>query len=83
MTILLTVEEAAHELRVCRATVYALLQAGDLPSVQLGRSRRIRRADLEAYVNRLAGEVDYHALAAEARKRKPRQGPRVLREVGA
>ncbi|MFD5099755.1 helix-turn-helix domain-containing protein [Streptomyces albidochromogenes] len=51
--LLYTPEEAAVVLRFGRSTIYELMAAGDLKYVKRGRSRRIRRSDLEAYVNRL------------------------------
>src|SRR3712207_5453046 len=51
--LLLTPEEAARVLRVGRTTVYALLKAGDLHPVHIGRSCRLSRAELERYVNQL------------------------------
>lgn len=51
--LLLTPEEAARVLRVGRTTVYALLKAGDLHPVHIGRSCRLSRAELERYINRL------------------------------
>ena len=53
--LLLTPEEAAKVLRVGRTTVYALMKAGDLHPVHIGRSCRISRAELERYVRRLDG----------------------------
>lgn len=50
---LLTVTEVATELGCGRDTVYALLTRGDLPSVHIGRLRRIRHSDLTAYVESL------------------------------
>ncbi len=52
--LLLSVAEVAAELGCGRDTVYALLTAGALPSVRLGgRLRRIRRTDLNTYVDSL------------------------------
>jgi excisionase family DNA binding protein len=51
--LLLTPEEAAQVLRVGRTTIYALMKAGDLHPVHIGRSCRLARAELERYVNRL------------------------------
>ncbi|MGB7980733.1 MAG: helix-turn-helix domain-containing protein [Candidatus Nanopelagicales bacterium] len=51
---LLSVSEVAAELGCGRDLVYALLASGRLPSVQIGeRLRRIRRDDLQAYVESL------------------------------
>src|SRR3954469_13690822 len=52
-SLLLTPEEAARLLRIGRTTVYALMKAGDLRPVHIGRSCRLARAELERYVNRL------------------------------
>ena len=51
--LLLTPEEAARVLRVGRTTIYALMKAGELHPVHIGRSCRLPRAELEHYVNRL------------------------------
>ena len=51
--LLLTPEEAATVLCVGRTTVYAMMKAGDLLPVHIGRSCRISRAELERYVRRL------------------------------
>jgi excisionase family DNA binding protein len=52
--LLLTPEEAATALRVGRTTVYALMKAGDLHAVHIGRSCRLPRAELQRYVDRLS-----------------------------
>src|SRR5690348_10808285 len=51
--LLLTPEEAATLLRVGRTTVYALMKAGDLRPVHIGRSCRLARSELERYVRLL------------------------------
>ncbi|MGP4014016.1 helix-turn-helix domain-containing protein [Streptomyces sp. 4N124] len=51
--LLYTPEEAAEVLSYGRSTVYELMAEGSLKYVKRGRSRRIRRSDLEAYVNGL------------------------------
>jgi len=52
-SLLLTVKEVARVLQVSRSTVYELLYAGSLVSVKIGTCRRIRRSDLEDYVQSL------------------------------
>ena len=47
-------EEAAEALAIGRSTVYELMAEGALKYIKLGRIRRIRRTDLEAYVDSLA-----------------------------
>ena len=51
--LLLTPEEAAEVLRVGRTTIYALMKAGDLHGIHIGRSCRLSRAELERYVRHL------------------------------
>jgi excisionase family DNA binding protein len=51
--LLLTAEQAAASLAICRTKVYELLRMGELDSVQIGASRRIPAAALEEYVERL------------------------------
>jgi excisionase family DNA binding protein len=46
-------KEAAKILRLGRTTVYALMKAGQLHPVHIGRSCRLSRAELERYVRRL------------------------------
>jgi excisionase family DNA binding protein len=41
------VKEVAAELKVCTATVYKLVDRGELPHVRVLNSIRIRRGDLE------------------------------------
>ncbi|WP_329177273.1 helix-turn-helix domain-containing protein [Streptomyces sp. NBC_01477] len=46
----LTVEEAARRLSVGRTTMYALLASGEIPSVAVGRLRRIPAEALNDYL---------------------------------
>ncbi len=51
---LLRIEEAAQWLGVGRTKAYELVHGGALPSVTIGRSRRILVSALEAFVEQLA-----------------------------
>jgi len=51
--LLLTPEETAGVLGICRSKVYELLRAGVIESVRIGASRRIPVAAVEEYVERL------------------------------
>jgi excisionase family DNA binding protein len=53
-TMLLTVEQTAAELHIARRRVFELIKNGQLPSVRIGTSRRIRSTDLAEYVARLS-----------------------------
>ncbi len=47
---LLTPEEVQHYLGIGRTSTYLLLSQGTIPSVRVGRLRRIRPSDLERYI---------------------------------
>src|SRR3954452_1494521 len=51
--LLLTTEEAATVLRLGRTTIYALMKAGELRAVHIGRSCRLSRRELERLVRGL------------------------------
>lgn len=61
MTILLTVEEAAKELRIGRTRMFALIADGEVVSVMVGGSRRVPYDELAAYVKRLVAEQSAEA----------------------
>jgi len=46
----LTVAEVARRLRVSNMTVYRLINAGQLPAARIGKSYRIRDADVDVYL---------------------------------
>ncbi len=56
---LITVPEAARRLAISRSYLYQYLQRGKLPSVRIGRARRIRVTDLEGFVERLQEEHNH------------------------
>jgi excisionase family DNA binding protein len=43
-------EELSRELGVGRTTAYSLLWSGAIPSMKVGRLRKVRREDLEAFL---------------------------------
>ncbi|MFQ5613529.1 MAG: helix-turn-helix domain-containing protein [Anaerolineae bacterium] len=55
---LLTVSEVAAYLRVSRVTVWRWCQRGVIPAFQIGRTWRIRRADLLQLETRPFGKDD-------------------------
>jgi len=54
--LLLTVTEASQMLAISRSKMYELLNTGHLPSVHIGRSRRIRMKDVEEFVDNSGDE---------------------------
>lgn len=60
-----TVEEAADHLRVTPRYVYILIEREELDSFKIGNSRRIRKEDVKAYMDRLVEEE--RALRRRAR----------------
>jgi excisionase family DNA binding protein len=47
---LLSVDEVCQQLGMGKSWVYRRLRSGEIPSVQLGRSIKVRREELEAYL---------------------------------
>jgi putative molybdopterin biosynthesis protein len=52
---ILTVDEAAQELKISPATVYRMIWSGQLPAYRIGRLVRIERSDLIELIQRLRG----------------------------
>ena len=48
---LLTPDEAADILPLSRSTIYELLRTGALPSLRIGRSRRVRTDAIRAFID--------------------------------
>jgi len=55
--LLLRVQEAAAALAVGRNTLLGLIERGELPTVRIGRSVRIRVSDLESWVKQYATDT--------------------------
>ena len=55
---LLTVKDVQDRLKVCRTTVYSLMNEGLLRGVRIGTSRRVYNHDLESYIKSLVDETD-------------------------
>jgi len=64
--LLVTVADAALMLSLSRSRTYELIAAGAIPSVSIGRSRRIPVDGLRDYVARLRQEVDGAAPNSQA-----------------
>jgi excisionase family DNA binding protein len=56
--LLLTVEEAADRVGICRSNMFKLIRQGDVQSVKVGRLRRVTPAALEEFVRRLGASAD-------------------------
>ncbi|KAA5836058.1 helix-turn-helix domain-containing protein [Saccharopolyspora hirsuta] len=53
---LLTVEEAAQYLGIGRTKTYELVSSGEIESVRIGRLRRVPRAAIDSYAERLISQ---------------------------
>ncbi|MCE9557487.1 MAG: helix-turn-helix domain-containing protein [Armatimonadetes bacterium] len=53
---LLRISDVVDELSLSRTKVYELMSSGLLNSVRIGSSRRIRRSDLDLFVNSLSAD---------------------------
>lgn len=63
--LLLTMVEAAKQLSMGRTSLYSLVMRGEIESVTIGRSRRIPRQSLDAYVARLVTDQSDNAPVAD------------------
>ncbi|MGH3914797.1 MAG: excisionase family DNA-binding protein [Pseudonocardiaceae bacterium] len=63
--VLLTVEEAAERLNIGKTKTYALVKAGEIESLLIGRLRRIHTDAINAYATRLVTEQQNSTRPAE------------------
>lgn len=68
-TDVLTVEQVADYLQLNKLTVYKYVREGRLPASKIGKSYRIRRADVDAFLD--AQRVSGTAAAPKRRRRGP------------
>lgn len=54
--VMLTAEQAAEALGIGRTTMYALIKAGEIQSIRIGRLRRVPADAIDAYTQRLINE---------------------------
>ena len=80
--LILTLPQAAEVLGCSVSKVKTLIAAGQLPVIDFGGVRRVRRSDIEAFVERLAGGTSFRdsieSKATEppaSRRRLPRSVP--------
>ena len=55
----LTVSDVKNELRIGHTKVYELLSSGEINSFHIGRSRRVRKLDLDDFVSRQLAEEGF------------------------
>ncbi|MFZ0532990.1 MAG: helix-turn-helix domain-containing protein [Anaerolineales bacterium] len=57
---LLKAPEEAEILKISRAMAYTLMQRGEIPTVRIGKARRVRPEDLIEYINKNTFYVNQH-----------------------
>src|SRR5215208_5929159 len=62
---LLSVQEVSEQLGMGRSWVYNQIKSGELPSVQLGGTVKIKREDLEGYIQRQHRSSSFKASEQE------------------
>jgi excisionase family DNA binding protein len=62
-TVLLTAVEVASVLRISKAHLYKMIKSGELPSVRFGRSVRVKREALDAFILKNASECDENRVS--------------------
>ena len=59
---LLSADDLAQELGVGRTTAYSLLWSGAIPSMKVGRLRKVRREDVEQFIQTLMERGEHGAV---------------------
>ncbi len=54
---LLSADELARELGIGRTSAYALLWSGQIPSMKVGRLRKVRAEDVETFISQRMGNA--------------------------
>ncbi len=72
---LLTDRDVAAKLRVSPQTVRQLIRVGLLPSLKIGRARRVSRAQLDAFVAELHATGSIPSAWPPRHDRTPKGGP--------
>lgn len=70
-TLLLDIPGVMRELHISRTGAFELIRRGDLPSFKLGRTRRVRRADLVAFVEGLSSGPQSRGLPSPRHEGSP------------
>lgn len=65
-----TTDELIRWLGIGRTKTYELLRTGEIPSYKIGRVRRIRRRDVEAWLKRNKYPPEDEGLDTAGRRRK-------------
>ena len=61
---LLTCRQVQVVLRLGHSKVAELIAAGQLPSLKIGRARRVRRSDLDQFIKAVSKARDGHEITA-------------------
>jgi len=70
-TLLLDIPGVMRELHISRTGAFELIRRGELPSFKLGRTRRVRRADLIAFVEGLSSGPQSRGLPSPRHEGSP------------
>jgi excisionase family DNA binding protein len=76
---LITVHELMERTSLGRSSVWALLARGEIPSVSIGRSRRVRLSDFLSWIEQLQREEPAPDLNSETGREA---GPRATQHSG-
>ena len=60
---ILTIPEVARYLIVSKAKIYSLVAREEIPHLQIGRSVRIRRKDLQAWIEKQSNQLTFEVFS--------------------
>jgi excisionase family DNA binding protein len=59
---ILTIPEVARYLKISKSKIYALVSKEEIPHLKIGRNVRIRRKDLQAWMEKQSNQLSFEVL---------------------
>lgn len=60
---ILTIPEVAHYLKISKSKIYSLVSKEEIPHLKIGRNVRIRRKDLQAWIEKQNSRLSFEILS--------------------
>jgi excisionase family DNA binding protein len=59
---ILTIPEVARYLKISKSKMYSLVSKEEIPHLKIGRNVRIRRQDLQAWIEKQCNQLSFEVL---------------------
>jgi excisionase family DNA binding protein len=60
---ILTIPEVARYLKISKSKIYSLVAREEIPHLKIGRNVRIRRKDLQAWMEKQTSQLNFEILS--------------------